>query len=273
MSATELRAIAVPPGSETERRAMIAQDLEAAITANGPREFDFWQAGASGPSGGEQDGVQVLSVPSAKVAELTDSLAAAGLECAVLDGLPCALARAVSLSSAQPGEGPLAAIDWGHENATLTIVQGGRSQFTRLLRDCGAGALFQEVSRALGLSEAEAIELLTRFGLPAADDTPLEEQEIREVVVDIVGLHVQRIVDELARTFAFFRLQRQSLLPQRACLFGAGATVKNAAAFLASKLETPCEVWRLSATDQPQAEMAREEIFGPAAALSALAWK
>jgi Tfp pilus assembly PilM family ATPase len=149
MSATELRAIAVPPGSETERRAMIAQDLEAAITANGPREFDFWQAGASGPSGGEQDGVQVLSVPSAKVAELTDSLAAAGLECAVLDGLPCALARAVSLSSAQPGEGPLAAIDWGHENATLTIVQGGRSQFTRLLRDCGAGALFQEVSRAL----------------------------------------------------------------------------------------------------------------------------
>ncbi|MGH7136843.1 MAG: pilus assembly protein PilM, partial [Pirellulales bacterium] len=247
MSATELRAIAVPPGSEAERRAMIAQELEAAAVVNEPREFDFWQAGAS--NGAEQDGVQVLSVATAKVSELTDSLAVAGLECAVLDCVPCTLARAVALSSAHPVEGPLAAIDWGHDNATLSIVEGGRAQFTRPLRDCGAGGLFQEVCRTLGLDETEAIELLTRFGLPAAAEAPLEEQEIREVVVDIVGAHVQRMVDELTRTFAFFRLQRQSLLPRRACLFGAGATVKNVAAFVAAKLETPCEVWRLAAAD------------------------
>lgn len=288
ISAGELRAIAVPPGSDAERRAMIAQELEAAATVDEPREFDFWQAAAGG--GAEQDGVQVLSVATARVTELTDSLTAAGLECAVLDCLPCTLARAVALSSAHPVEGPLAAIDWGHDNATLSIVDGGRAQFTRLLRDCGAGALFQEVSRALDLDEAEAIELLTRFGLPSADEAPLEEQEIREVVVDIVGAHVQRMVEELARTFAFFRLQRQALLPRRACLFGAGATVKNAAAFLAAKLETPCEVWRLAAADGFRRERsarpgesegdacttsqsAGEEIFGPAAALSALAWK
>lgn len=309
MSATELRAIAMPPGSETERRAMIAQELEAAATSDEPRQFDFWQAGAAGSSGSEQDGVQVLSVPSAKVAELTDLLATAGLECAVLDGLPCALARAVPLSSAPAAEGPLAAVDWGHDNASLTIVEGGRAQFARPLRDCGAGSLFQEVSRVLGLDEAEAIELLTRFGLPAADEAPLEEQEIREVIADVVGAHVQRMVDELTRTFAFFRLQRQALQPRRACLFGAGATVKNAAEFLAARLELPCQVWRLwcgrparlgesrrdayttsrrdgcfrdSGRDSQRisgrdahttSEAAGEEMFGPAAALSALAWK
>lgn len=270
MSAAELRVIAVPPASDAERRAMIAQELEAAATTNEPCEFDFWQAGAPAAGGAEQDGVQVLSVPSAKVAELTESLAAAGLECAMLDGLPCALARAAVLANTNTGEGPVAAIDWGHDNACLTITDDGRAQFTRPLRDCGAGALFQEVGRALGLDEAEAIELLTRFGLPAADEAPFEAQEIREVILDIVAVYLQRMVEELARTLTFFRLQRQSLLPRRACLFGAGATVKNAAAFLAAKLETPCDVWRVPAEGESQAG---DEMFGPAAALSALAWK
>lgn len=288
ISATELRTIAVPPGNDAERRAMISQELEAAVTAAGPREFDFWQTGASS-GGAEQDGVQVLSVPSAQVTEMTNTLSDAGLECALLDGLPCVLARAVALASPRPVEEPIAAIDWGHDNALLTIVEGGRAQFTRPLRDCGAGGLFQEVSRTLGLDDAEAIELLTRFGLPVADAAPLEAQEIREVVVDIVGIHVQRLIEELTRTFAFFRLQRQSLVPRRACLFGAGATVKNAAALIAMKLETPCDVWRLPAGElwcgRPARsresrweacttnETAGEEIFGPAAALSALAWK
>lgn len=274
MSATELRTVSVPPGSAAERRAMIAQELEAAAASEEPREFDFWQSGANA---NEQDGLQVVSVSSAKVAQITTSLAAAGLECAVLDGLPCALARAVGMAATGVAEGPTAAIDWGYANATLTIVERGRAQFTRPLRDCGAGALFAEVSQTLGLDEADAIELLTRFGLPGtvssgSGECGTEADEIREVVVDIVGSHVQRMVDELTRTFAFFRLQRQALLPQRAWLFGAGATVKNAASFLSTRLDLPCDVWRLAA-DEPQTTAAGVEIFGPAAALSALAFK
>lgn len=271
MSTTELRTVSVPPGSVQERRAMIAQELEAAATSAEPREFDFWQ------TGNEQDGVQVVSVTGEKVAQLTRSLAAAGLECAVLDGLPCALARAVSMTPAGSADGPTAAIDWGYANATLAIVERGRALFTRPLRDCGAGALFTEVSQTLGLDEADAVELLTRFGLPDAApsntaEAGAEADEIREVVVDIVGSHVQRMLDELVRTFAFFRLQRQALLPHRGRLFGAGATVKNAAAYLSARLELPCDVWRLMTDDEPQTASGAE-MFGPAAALSALAWK
>jgi len=35
------------------------------------------------------------------------------------------------------------------------------------------------------------------------------------------------MLDELDRTLAYLRLQREALLPRRAWLFGAGATVKN----------------------------------------------
>lgn len=272
MSCTEVRAVTVPPGNDAERRDMIAQELEAVgNTADGPREFDFWQPGAQ--SGGESDGIQVVSVATARVTELVETLTKAGLECAVLDGLPCALARAVAMSPPAASEGPVAAIDWGHSHATLAIVERGRAQFTRLLRDCGACALFNEISQTLGLDEAEAIELLTRFGLPAGDDADCEENDISEVVGDILGRHVQRMLDELTRTFAFLRLQRQALLPQSALLFGAGGTVKNAASYLSARLDLPCEAWQLAATEGPELQQAGEEMFGPAAALSALAWK
>ena len=272
MSSTELRTVTVPPGSDSERRAMIALELDAAAGTQQPREFDFWQPAAPTGAGGEQDGLQVLSVATSTITDMTDALAAAELECAVLDGLPCALARAVEMAPAPAATGPVAAIDWGHVNATLSIVEGGRAQFTRLLRDCGAGALINESSQVLGLDEAEAAELLARFGLPGVEGAGSEENEICEVVADIVGGHLQRMIDELTRTFAFLRLQRQALVPTRACLFGAGATVKNAAALLAAKLELPCDVWRLANEEGPETQAAGEPIFGPAAALSALAW-
>lgn len=270
-SSTELRTISVPPGSDAERRAMIAQELEAAAGGTyEPREFDFWRLG--GPAG-EQEGVQVLSAASETVAELTELLASAGLECAVLDGLPCALARASTMAPDGVAEGPQAAIDWGYANATVTIVEGGRAQFTRVLRDCGAASLFAEVEQALGLDAADAVELLGQFGLHGAQQDDLETAEIREAVSDIASPHLERLIDELMRTFGFLRLQRQALVPKRAWLFGGGATVKNVAGFLSARLAMPCETWRLAAADEQSMPAPGEAMFGPVAALSALGWR
>jgi type IV pilus assembly protein PilM len=273
MSATDLRTITVPPGSEAERRAMIAQELESVYGANGvAREFDFWEPDAtSAESGKAAESVNVLSVAAARVQELIDTLANAGLECVVLDGMPCALARAISMAAIEIA-GPAAAIDWGEANATVSIVEHGRPQFTRPLRDCGAGGMYAEIGRSLGLDDAEAVEALTRFGLPHAGHADPENDEVREVLADILGGHVQRLLDELNRTFSFLRLQRQALLPRRAWLFGAGAAVRNIAPVLAEKLEIPCEIWRLAAPPGDTLADAGDEIFGPAAALSALAW-
>ena len=267
MSATDLRAMNVPPGTDAERRAMIAQELEAAYSDGTAREFDFWETEASGA-----DSVNVLSVARATVDSVTATLAVAGLECAVLDGLPCTLARAVAMSTNDIA-GPIAAIDWGYANATVSIVEHGRPQFTRPLRDCGAGAMFTDVAQALGLNEAEAAEVLTRFGLPDPEKPDSDGDEIGEVVADIIGGQLQRVVDELTRTFSFLRLQRQALLPKRLLLFGAGATVRNAAAFVAARLETPCDVWRLANYESAEGQTTGEAVFGPATALSALAWK
>lgn len=274
MSATDLRAIAVPPGSEAERRAMIAQELESVYGADdAARAFDFWEPDSTSAESGAiaSESVNVLSVAAARIQELIGTLASAGLECEVLDGMPCALARAMSMAASEIA-GPAAAIDWGEANATVSIVEHGRPQFTRLLRDCGAGAMYAEIARSLGLDGDEAVEALTRFGLPHAGHADPENDEICEVLADILGAHVQRLLDELNRTFSFLRLQRQALLPKRAWLFGAGAAVRNIGPVLSDKLEIPCEIWRLAAPRRDTQTDAGDEIFGPAAALSALGW-
>jgi Tfp pilus assembly PilM family ATPase len=282
MSWTDLRPLTVPPGNESERRAMIAQELESVYGENDkPREFDFWETDAA--TQGDPiapDGVQVLSIARKRVTELGESLSQAGLDCRVLDGLPCALARALTL--ARPGETnqPSAAIDWGVTNATFCIVQRGQTQFTRNLRDCGAGALVAQVGQTLGLTQLEGGQLLQRWGLPRPGTTAGPDDEIQEVIASVVDGHLRRLLEELVKTLAYLRAQRPGLLPKQLWLFGGGATVKNAAAFLASKLEIPCEVWRLpggdetgggNSTDAGQSA-GGEGIFGPAVALSALAW-
>ena len=83
-----------------------------------------------------------------------------------MDGLPFVLARAVRLANIPNGSGPIGAIDWGFTRATFCVVSDGRPLFTRHLRKCGFGLLTGAVSRMLGLSEDEATELLTGYGMP-----------------------------------------------------------------------------------------------------------
>jgi type IV pilus assembly protein PilM len=276
MSLTELRTLVLPPGDESEHRAMIAQELEAVSGANDePREFDFWEADADAQREAiVQNAVHVMSIARSLVARLGVGFARAGLECRVLDGLPCALARAVTLAQRSQRPEPVAAIDWGVANATFCVVQGGRTQFIRTLRDCGAGALVAQVAQSLGLSPLEAGDVLRRFGLPEPCGATPGNDGIQEVVADVLAGHLRIVLEELAKTLSYLRAQRSVLLPARLWLFGGGAAIKNVAAFLAAKLEIPCDVWRLPGEEEPGGGQSSisSELFGPAAALSALAW-
>jgi Tfp pilus assembly PilM family ATPase len=168
MHVTDLHVVTVPPGGEGERRAMISHEL-ASICSNDrqEREFDFWEpeSRAAGDASAS-DNVNVLSVPRELAWRTVRSLSGAGLHCEVMDGLPFALARAMDLACGPGERAPVAAVDWGYTSGTFCVVSQRRPQFTRHLRDCGFGLLVDKVGQALGLSQNEAVQVLTDYGLP-----------------------------------------------------------------------------------------------------------
>jgi len=268
----DLRAIDLPEGSEADRRAMIANELDVLLGENaGRRVFDFWEIRPPGESNLEN--VNVISLPEPEALAVAESLARVGLCCRVLDGLPLAMARAVSLANGADGAAPAAALDWGSASATFSILCGHRPVFTRHLRDCGFAAMPAAVAEALGLSIDDAEQLLATHGVmdPGARQDPLHD--VQEAITEVTGGLLNEIVSELNKTLAYPELHRSELVPEKIWLLGGGATVKNVAALLSSRIHVPVQTW-----DLPYAGLGRSEGFvppamlAPAVALSALAF-
>jgi Tfp pilus assembly PilM family ATPase len=192
-----------------------------------------------------------------------------------MDGLPFTLARAVRLAYGRNGKTPIAAVNWGFTSGTFCVVSDGRPQFTRHLRSCGLGATIVSVSRALGLSEDAAMQLLTKHGLPNPKCQAGNGREIQEVIAEVAAQQLNEIADELKKTIAYLHKRSAAMLPQRLCLLGEGATMKNVPAFLSQKVGLPVEGWRLphSGNGDCVDSKNRSELLGTAVALSTLAWE
>jgi Tfp pilus assembly PilM family ATPase len=271
---TDLRAMNVPDGSDADRRAIIANELAAIGASAEGRSFDYWDSRPPVAGGQSQlENVNVLSVADDDAEALYASLSRAGILCRALDGLPLALCRAVKLA-ASSGSKPVAALDWGYHTAAFSVICDGRPVFTRQLRDCGFAALPAALSKAMGLSSDDVEQLLAAHGIcdPAEHDDP--NRDVQEMVADVVGEAINGVVSELQKTLAYAELQRSQVIPERIWMFGAGATVRNMAATLASRVGVPVQAWNLplgngSPWDHSALPM---ELLGPAVALSSLAW-
>jgi len=272
MHLTELRTFSIPQGTDGERRAMIAAELAA--TVGGDVEFDYWETDRTGDSAREmEDNVAVLFLSSETTVRMGEEVAAAGLNCEVLDGLPLALGRAVKLAGGGRRSDVVAALDWGYSTATLSVVVGGRPLYTRKLRDGGFGLLVQEVAAGLNLSRDDVQELLIQYGLPGEDQTDRVSAELQHVLRELAAARVSELVDELERTIAFLQIHRPGMVPGRLCLTGGGATIRNIEHELAQRLDRGVYVWRMPALKTGATTELRvpQALLAGATALSALA--
>jgi len=271
LSMAELRTMELPPGSDDEIRAMVAQEL---TTSDGfsadQREFDFWELETPQQDEGTRT-YAVLSVSRELAHNAANDLLKAGLKCEALDGVPFALARAIDMSGPTNRTDVVAALDWGFTSVTFVVVAGGEPIFVRSLRDCDLGLIVDRMSKELGLTPTECRRLLVNYGLPHADGGH-PASGLQEAIGDVVAEPLACLVAELTKTMSFAGRQLRKRAPQSLLLLGGGATIRNVAEHLSSRLQLPVSNWSLPRQTGYAAALGEDQtaLFGVAAGLSQL---
>lgn len=264
MSCVEMRALELPAVSPQELRQIARQEMASERDAfEETCECDVWQAASTG----ETFQVIALAADRAVSTQLGQDLLAAGLECAVLDGAPCAIARAIELCDPAAANEPVAALDLGETTTLLTIAEQGRPAFCRILRNCGLEGLTKRLQEKLQISRAECRPLLTHLGLSGK-----REAGAGAVASQIVRHQFEHLVQELHRTFQFVEQQSPQLMPTRLWLLGGGATIRNLPGYLEDEISLPAAPWRLTSSGD-NGESDSDPLFAAAAGLSALGWE
>ncbi len=207
-----------------------------------------------------------LGIDESFASAIVDRFWKCGLDCQVLDGLPFAMARAVTGAGI---EGTVAVIDWGYSTMTLTVVVDNRPYFTRVFRDCELRSLTSVVMRSLQLEAPQCQQLMTAYGF-GQSTRDFEATEMSAMLAEIAAPYLNRLSDELRRTWQFLQ-QLTGQTPARVILMGGGATLKSSASIVSSAIRVPIEVWSLPHNSNsgggPESASAP---FGPAFALARL---
>jgi Tfp pilus assembly PilM family ATPase len=259
------------------RRSIVAQQLAGFLEGSVEGfEFDYWDLAAPGQHVSRLNDVAVLFVDRDIACQAARELLAAGMECHVIDGLPTVMARAVTLAWGTTADA-VAAVDWGHGEATFCVVARGEAVFTRSLRQCGFARLLDAAAAALGLSTEDVRRLLSLYGLPGPARDDANTEAMQQILGDITSRPLDEMRRQLAKTLAYLNVHRASLMPRRICLMGGGATIRNVAPWLSERLDVAVETWqfpagRNSEPDTAGAPPSEMPLWAGAAALSALAW-
>lgn len=264
--------ITLAAGSDAECRAQIAAEMESAGEDFQRQCFDYWLTGLSAVNveAGHENAVAVM-LDERAATEIAGAIAGARLSCRILDSIPTALARALRLATGEDDAAPAAILDWGYSQATISAVVGQRVALVRRLRGCGFVAVLQKAAAALGLDVEEVEQLLVLSANREIHNSAAAR--LADALNLIARQPLENLVDELQRTLRFLRSHMRQAVPQRLWLFGGGAVWRDAAAFLAPRIGIPVEKWDFfRAGIETPGETPRAELFGPAAALSCLAW-
>lgn len=277
MNVCQLRGLSIPPGSDDERRTMIADEL--ADEWSGTRDamaFDFWELESGAPDkGADRNTVEVLAATRLWVSQLVRDCRSAGLDCWALDGTPLAMARAVGLMADADSRQRTLAIDWGYGSATMCVVSDERPLYARRLHDCGFGMVLDAIGRELGVTRDEAQFLADTEGVLSELAGDHEDRQVQRAITDAAAPVIETLSREVSRTLQFLETQRRHLQPTAVWLFGGGATLRHIGARLEQLIRFPVKTWSLAVDGQamPYAMGTRSALFAGAMALSALAWR
>lgn len=246
MSVASVQSFDLPPGTDDELRQMIVQEFVSAGEAQADeREFAYWKLDQHTGERQEVSPVTVLSVPQDVALGVGTGLSRSRWSCRVLDGLPFAMARAVTLASGSETQRPQAAIDWGYATPLFVIVQHGRPVFARILRDRGLKTLLETLSKRLQLSAAECRELLIAYGqAPAVAHA--SSSSAGDILSQLATQPIQDFTREVLKTLQYLKQRHPDMVPARMWLMGGGSLLSRATESLKAATGIETHLWKLS---------------------------
>jgi type IV pilus assembly protein PilM len=277
MNVCQLRCLNVPPGSDHERRTIISGELaEEWAELHHPMEFDFWEmepARTDRPS--DSFNVSVLAASRLWVSQLFHDCRKNGLDCWSIDGVPLAMARAVTLVGGATGGRRALAVDWGYSSVTLCVVGDERPLYSRRIHDCAFGRVLDAIMRVFDVTLDEAQHLADSQGVSTAEVEPPADVATQRAITEVASQPIEELVGQVRRTLQFTQSQRRHLQPAAIWLMGGGAALRNVGPYLEQQLELPVHIWKVPHEGETIAcaNGHRSAVFSGALALSASAWR
>ena len=273
MAACEIQMVDGVPNSSAGQDCAIRRAIELATQKSvEDSQYAYW--GDAPPFQPENNlRTNVLAVGTAWSDKLVDDVSQSGWLCETIDAVPFALARAVAMQDGYESSLPVAALDWGFARATFCAIVGGRPVYVRCLKKCALASLIETMVHELNVTKEEAQRLLQMHGL--GDRPGHDSDETSELIREIVAESLSRLEQQLKRTISHLQVQRANIAPQKIHLFGGGAVINGLAEHVMHHLKIKTSVWRFDKNYPPAANRSAAPscLFGPAIALSALAWE
>jgi Tfp pilus assembly PilM family ATPase len=261
MALCETAQVKTPTGQRWGRVELVrAAEAETQQSLAG-HVVDWW------PARLKSDRLNVVACPARWSDRVSADVAAAGRHCRLIDALPWALARAVSMVH-PAGDTTAIAFDWGYDAATVCLVHERTPAFVRLLKDCGYRHMVAAIERELRLDARDAERLLLKYGLSC----PGAAAPCAQTMEFALAEPLERLARELKRTLTYWQGQARGSAPHAIYLFGGGASLPGIDRRVQEISNLDVQVWRLAAESPADAEaLPPAHLLGPALGLSALA--
>jgi Tfp pilus assembly PilM family ATPase len=201
--------------------------------------FDLWTDPIASAKNAAESQVHVLSAPKSALTALAYDLLPFGMLCDSIDGLPFAMARAVSLSLGER-ETPVAALDFGASVTMFVLCQQGQPVFIRRLRDSGYFRIVEQIQKRLGLDAPECARLLESIGCESSNRCPQNKAAL--AVASAVQAALRVLADEMGRTLRFLKADA-NIEPERMILMGGGSSIRHVSARITELTGLATENW------------------------------
>jgi Tfp pilus assembly PilM family ATPase len=267
----ELQLLTIPDGSRGEQRAMLEGELTAQRAEPVDQyAFDFWRIPQNAAASAHEN-VAVATLAVTDGERIAASLASAGLVCTCIQPKPLGLARASSLA-AGAASSPVAVLDWGYDQACLSIVHRHRPVFHRTLRDCGYKRILSAVVQALGISVSDAQILLSAGDLSEVGASAGALGSATKAIDGLVQRPIAALVSELQKTLNYISEHRRQLQAAELLLTGGGAMIRHIAGRLTERLPVQVRVWQCDSLADFGLLGDLAPVFAGAIGLSSLKW-
>ena len=210
--------------------------------------IDYEVFGEVMEKGAKKHEIVVAASPEKTIDEHLDIVSQVRIKPSSITQVPLALKNLARRAGFKEDE-TVALIEIGGSATELCIFKGGSIEFSRKLPVAGGditkamtGVLVSDMGRVeLGMDEAEKIK--KECGIPKEGQTQMIDEKVSTAqVLSLIRPLVEKLSNEIGRSFDYYREESRGGMVDRVALFGGSAGLKGLAELLADDLGVEVEV-------------------------------